>query len=127
MAEPSSWIAIVDDDSAVLKGLSRLLRCRSFRVQTFQSAREFLAALRDGPPVCLIVDFQMPEMSGLELRRYLTSNGIKIPKILITAHGDAARIGLGEDGLVASLRKPVQAEALFSAIGKAIGAPQNAS
>jgi hypothetical protein len=51
MAEPSSWIAIVDDDSAVLKGLSRLLRCRSFLVQTFQSAREFLAALRDGPPV----------------------------------------------------------------------------
>ena len=83
--------------------------------------------MRDGPPVCLIVDFQMPEMSGLELRRHLTSNGIKIPTILITAHGDAAPIGLGEDGLVANLRKPVQAEALFSAIGKAIGAPQNAS
>jgi FixJ family two-component response regulator len=126
MPEASPWIAIVDDDPAVLKALSRLLRSRSFRVRTYQSGREFLAALPDGLPVCLIVDFQMPEMSGLELQRHLASNGIKIPTILITAHGDAALLGFGEGDLVASLRKPVLAEALFSAIGRAIGAPRNA-
>jgi PleD family two-component response regulator len=52
MAEATLWIAIVDDDPAVLKALSRLLRSRSFRVQTYPSGREFLAALRGGLPAC---------------------------------------------------------------------------
>ena len=119
-----SWIAIVDDDPAVLKALRRLLRSRDFRVQTYESGREFLAALPDGLPACLIVDFQMPEMNGLEVQQHLVSNGIKIPTILITAHGDAALPkGFGEGDLVASLRKPVQDAALFAAIDRAIDGP----
>ena len=90
MAETSPWIAIVDDDPAVLRALSRLLRSRAFRVNTYGSGQEFLAALPDGLPECLIVDFQMPEMNGLELQQHLISNGIAVPTILITAHGDAA-------------------------------------
>jgi FixJ family two-component response regulator len=66
VAETSPWIAIVDDDAAVLRGLRRLLRSRAFRVKTYKSGQEFLAALPDGLPECLIVDFQMPEMNGLE-------------------------------------------------------------
>jgi hypothetical protein len=62
MAETPPWIAVVDDDPAVLRALSRLLRTRSFRVKTYGSGQEFLAALPDGLPECLIVDFQMPEM-----------------------------------------------------------------
>ena len=119
-----SWIAIVDDDPAVLKALRRLLRSRDFRVQTYELGREFLAALPDGLPACLIVDFQMPEMNGLEVQQHLVSNGIKIPTILITAHGDAALLkGFGEGDLIASLRKPVQDAALFAAIDRAIDGP----
>ena len=104
--------------------LRRLLRSRDFRVQTYGSGREFLAALPDGLPACLIVDFQMPEMNGLEVQQHLVRNGIKIPTILITAHGDAALLeGFGEGDLVASLRKPVQDGALFSAIDRAIDRP----
>lgn len=122
MAADPQWIAIVDDDPAVLKALSRLLRSRSFRVQTYQSGREFLAALPDGLPACLIVDFQMPELNGLELQQHLVSNGIQIPTILITAHGDAAlHERSSEDYFVARLRKPVPEETLFSAIDRAIG------
>jgi FixJ family two-component response regulator len=121
MAEASPWIAIVDDDPAVLKALSRLLRSRAFRAQTYESGQDFLAALPAGLPVCLIVDLQMPEMNGLELQQKLISNGIKIPTILITAHADAALQEQLHDGtLVASLRKPLQDEALFSAIDRAI-------
>ena len=69
MAETSPWIAIVDDDPAVLRALSRLLRSRAFRVETYGSGQEFLAALANGLPQCLIVDFQMPEMNGLELQQ----------------------------------------------------------
>jgi FixJ family two-component response regulator len=124
MTMASPQIAVVDDDPAVLKALSRLLRSRSFHVHTYGSGQEFLASLAAGPPDCLIVDFQMPEMNGLELQQHLLSDGIKIPTILITAHGDAALLkGFGEGDLVASLRKPVQDAALFAAIDGAIDGP----
>jgi len=122
VAETSPWIAIVDDDPAVLRALSRLLRSRALRVKTFESGQEFLAALPDSLPECLIVDFQMPEMNGLELQQHLVSNGIAIPTILITAHSDAAIFSPpASDTFVASLRKPLQDDVLFSAIDRAIG------
>ena len=119
MAEPSPWIAVVDDDPAVLKALSRLLRSHAFRARTYGSGQEFLAALPAGLPDCLIIDLQMPEMNGLELQQHLVSNGIKIPTILITAHADVAL--RDQAGLIASLRKPLQEKALFDAIDKAVG------
>ena len=124
MVGASSWIAIVDDDPAVLRALSRLLRSRAFRVETFGSGQEFLASISDGFPECLIVDFQMPEMNGLELQQHLIKNGIAIPTILITAHGDAAiHSPPARDTFAARIRKPLQAEALFSAIDRAVGHP----
>jgi len=124
MVETSPSIAIVDDDPAVLKALSRLLRSRAFRVQTYESGQEFLAALPAGLPDCLVVDLQMPEMNGLELQQHLVSNGIAIPTILITAHGDVEL--RDQPSLVASLRKPLQEKALFDAINKAVGTPPSA-
>ena len=122
MAETSPWIAIVDDDPGVLRALSRLLRSRSFRVKTYGSGQEFLAALPEGLPQCLIVDFQMPEMNGLELQQHLICNGITVPTILITAQADAAILSQpAKDTFVVRLRKPLHDEALFSAIDKAIG------
>lgn len=122
MAETSPWIAIVDDDPAVLRALSRLLRSRAFRVTTYGSGQEFLAALPNGLPECLIVDFQMPDMNGMELQQHLIGNGIIIPTILITAHPDASVLSQPvQDTFVAKLRKPLHDEALFSAINSAIG------
>jgi FixJ family two-component response regulator len=119
MAEASPSIAIVDDDPAVLKALSRLLRSHAFRARTYESGQQFIAALPADLPDCLIVDLQMPAMNGLELQQHLVSNGIEIPTILITAHGDAALCD--HRGLVASLRKPLQQLALFEAIDRAVG------
>ena len=124
MAEPSPWIAVVDDDPAVLKALSRLLRSHAFRARTYGSGQEFLSALPAGLPDCLIVDLQMPEMNGLELQQHLVGNGIKIPTILITAYDDVAL--RDQAGLVASLRKPLQEKALFDAIDKAVGDSRSA-
>jgi FixJ family two-component response regulator len=120
MAEASPWIAIVDDDPSVLKALTRLLRARSYDAKTYGSAQEFLAALPEGPPECLIVDLQMPEMSGVELLQHLARNGIRIPAIIITAHGDAeGRERCESAGAVAFLAKPVQDTSLFAAIDAA--------
>src|SRR6266404_2408581 len=127
MVEASPWIAVVDDDPAVLKALSRLLRSHAFHARTYGSGQEFLAALPAGLPDCLIVDLQMPEMNGLELQQHLESNGIKIPTILITAHADGTVHERSDEGtLVASLRKPLQEEGLFSAVERAIGSSRNA-
>jgi FixJ family two-component response regulator len=126
MAEASSWIAIVDDDPGVLRALSRLLRSRGFCTRSFKSGWEFLAAMRDDLPACLITDLQMPEMNGLELKRHLARNGVKVPTILITAHGAAVLPGFDEGDLVANFRKPVNAEMLLSAIDRALGGPRNA-
>ena len=119
MAEASPKIAVVDDDPAVLKGLSRLLRARSFRARTYGSGREFLAALPTDIPECLIVDLQMPDMNGVELQQHLVRNGINIPTILITAHADAV-LHSDDGGFVARLRKPLQEDTLFDAIDKAV-------
>jgi len=128
MAEACPWIAIVDDDPFVLKGLTRLLRARAIHARTYGSAKEFLAALPGGLPRCLILDLQMPEMSGLELLQHLTRSGIKIPTIVITAHGD---IGVRERcesaGATAFLLKPVQDTSLFAAIDDASKIPRNGS
>jgi len=121
MVEASRWIAIVDDDPAVLKALTRLLRTRAFDAQRHTGrGQEFLAALPDGLPECLILDLQMPAMTGLELQQHLTRRGIQIPTIIITAQRD---IGMRERcesaGAIAFLSKPVQDTSLFAAIDDA--------
>src|SRR5260370_16960435 len=124
MGEIPPWIAVVDDDPAVLKALSRLLRSRAFRVQTFESGQDFLAALPHSVPDCLIVDLQMPGMSGLELQQHLARNGILIPTIMITAHGDAALPGRHQEPpLVPFLFNPFQANSSFPPTTTPIATP----
>ncbi|HEY7297401.1 MAG TPA: response regulator [Xanthobacteraceae bacterium] len=110
----------MDDDPSVLKALTRLLRTRGFQVRTYGSAEAFLAALPGGLPACLILDLQMPAMSGLELMQQLTRKKTRIPIIVITAHQDTE---LNERcksaGASAILRKPLQDTSLFTAIDNA--------
>src|SRR5215467_11802758 len=113
MAQSPAWIAIVDDDASVLKSLNRLLRTRGFQAKTYGSAREFLAALSEGLPACLVLDLQMPEMTGVELLQHLTRSGIEIPTIIITANADPlVRERCISAGVIAYLQKPLQGAAL---------------
>lgn len=94
---------------------------RSLAVRTYGSAQEFLAALPDGFPQCLVLDLQMPEMTGLDLLALLRRRGIQIPAIVITAHGDAEAGERCESvGAVALLSKPLRNASLFAAIDRAI-------
>jgi FixJ family two-component response regulator len=117
MAEASPWIAIVDDDVSVLKALNRLLRHRGLQAKTYESARDFIGSLPTELPECLIVDLQMPQMTGLELHQYLTRNGIQIPTIIITAYIDVGVRERSESaGVIAVLPKPLQRGSLFAAL-----------
>lgn len=117
----TGFVAIVDDDSAVRKGLARLLGACAIRARSFASAREFLESLSGEVPECLIVDLQMPEMTGLELQGELTRLGARIPTIVITAHNER---GLRERclaaGAAAYLVKPLDGTLLLSSIDSAV-------
>ena len=115
-------IAIVDDDAPTRVALARLLRAHGIACQAYSSARDFLASLPSATPACLIVDVDMPEMSGLDLQVALLKLGIHIPTVVITGVPDesvAARAAsLGAHTL---LSKPVGRDALMAAIDSAIG------
>jgi FixJ family two-component response regulator len=118
----TGFVAIVDDDSAVRKALSRLLGACAIRAQCYGSARDFLDSLDSGRPECLVVDLQMPEMTGLELQGELGRIGARIPTIVITAHNEN---GLRERclaaGATAYLVKPLDASELLASIDTAVG------
>jgi FixJ family two-component response regulator len=122
MAKNPRSIAIVDDDPSVLKALARLLGTRSFATRTYLSAPQFLAALPEALPDCLIADLQMPEMTGLELQLTLARRGVQFPTIIITAHDEAGmRERCKSAGAIAYLVKPVSDTVLFGAIVAAGG------
>ena len=118
----AAYVAIVDDDASVRKALARLLRVFAIRSQTYGSAREFLNSLPSGVPECLIVDLQMPEMTGLELQCELSRAGARIPTIVITAHNELGyRERCQAAGAAAYLLKPLDENTLMAAINSAMG------
>jgi|SRR5215470_15372810 len=120
MSQMTSRVAIVDDDASVRKALARLIAACSFKPQTYGSAREFLDSLPLGLPDCLVVDLQMPEMTGLDLQRQLARTGVKIPTIVITAHNEPGfRQRCESAGVVAYLLKPLSENTLIAAINTA--------
>jgi FixJ family two-component response regulator len=122
MAQSPLYVAIVDDDAGVRRALARLLRLSAFDPVTFGSGTEFLSSLDIRLPDCLVVDLQMPEMTGLEVQQHLVRAGIKIPTIVITAHdGLGTRERCRSAGAAAYLLKPLQDAPLISAINAATG------
>jgi FixJ family two-component response regulator len=114
-------IAVVDDDHSVRRALRRLLRSAGLDAEAYGSGREFLEALARTVPDCLVLDLQMPEMSGLELQQSLKDGGIRLPVVIVTGHdepGMQARCMVA--GASAYLRKPIDGKALLEAINRAI-------
>jgi FixJ family two-component response regulator len=124
MANALPLIAVVDDDASVLRALIRLLRTRAFNAVPYASAREFLAALPNGSPDCLVLDLQMSEMTGLELLQHLKQKNLRIPTIVITAQGDGDMLDrCVSAGAIGVLKKPLQDTSLFAAIAAATRVP----
>jgi FixJ family two-component response regulator len=120
MQQFSGHVAIVDDDASTRIALERLLAAHKIDCRTYPSARAFLAALPSATPVCLIVDVNMPEMTGLDLQRELLKLGVHIPTIVITAIEDEiVAAGAASLGAEALLLKPMNCEALMAAISSA--------
>ena len=121
MDEKNALVFIVDDDRDTRESLSNLIRSAGLSAQTFSSAQEFLAAERPKAPSCLLLDVQLPGLSGLDLQRELAKAGVKIPIIFITGHGDIpTSVRAIKAGALEFLTKPVNREDLLHAIQQAI-------
>ena len=121
MNEKNPLVFIVDDDRYTRESLRNLIRSAGLSAQTFSSAQEFLAAERPKAPSCLLLDVQLPGLSGLDLQRELAKAGVKIPIIFITGYGDIpTSVRAIKAGALEFLTKPVNREDLLHAIQQAI-------
>ena len=121
MNEKNGLVFIVDDDRDTRESLRNLIRSAGLSAQTFSSAQEFLAAERPKAPGCLVLDVQLPGLSGLDLQQELAKAGVKIPIIFITGYGDIpTSVRAIKAGALEFLTKPVNREDLLHAIHQAI-------
>jgi FixJ family two-component response regulator len=117
MTDTVLTIGVVDDDDSVRVALKQLLRAAGFDARSFASAEDFLHAAEDQGVDCLIVDVNLPSMSGVALVRALAAAERRIPAILISARDDAATLGLIRcAGAIPYLRKPFSEAELLAAI-----------
>jgi DNA-binding NtrC family response regulator len=121
MNENNPLICVIDDESVIRESLSFLLRSAGRKVQAFSSAQEFLT----NPPVealgCLVVDVQLPGISGLDLQQELARRDAQIPIIFMTGYGDIPMsVRAMKAGAIEFLTKPFGDEDLLSAIDQAI-------
>ena len=117
----ATFVAIVDDDDLMRGALQGLLKEAGFPTQGFASAEEFLSSGHQHHTACLIADIRMPGMSGLDLQARLNAEQIRIPTILITAHGDARmRMQALRAGAVEFLVKPFDDEVLLESVRAAL-------
>jgi FixJ family two-component response regulator len=115
-------VYVVDDDPAVRRALTRLLRNRGFPTTSFGSAEELLAAGQpDDAPTCLVVDLRMPGLSGLELQDLLLQQGLDMAMIFISGRASLeSGIQAMKGGAVDFLEKPVSDETLLPAVRRAL-------
>jgi len=119
--ESHAIIAIVDDDPSVRKGLERLIRSLGWKTESFGSAQEFLASPRINAPTCVVLDLQLPGLSGLDLQKQMTEAGVETPIVFLTGHGDIpASVKAMKAGAIEFLTKPVDEQDLLNAIQEAI-------
>jgi FixJ family two-component response regulator len=112
-----AYVAVVDDDESVREALPDLIWIFGHKAVAFSSAEEFLTSDLVHRTDCLVLDIAMPHMSGLELQRELADQGLIIPIVFITAHGDEQVCQkLRRAGSVECLLKPFTDTALLDAL-----------
>jgi FixJ family two-component response regulator len=117
MAEAKPTVLIIDDDPAIHRSLSRLLRSIGLDAQLFESTPDFLQAEHPNGPNCLVLDVNLPGQSGLDLQRELVATNRQIPIIFITGHGDIPMtVKAMKEGAIEFLTKPFEDQDLLDAV-----------
>jgi FixJ family two-component response regulator len=121
MHDDQPLIVIVDDDDAICRALSRLLRAQGYRVRAYSSPHAYLDESDALSPSCALIDIRMPDIDGLALLRLIRGSGNEVPTVFMTATGDIPTIvGAMREGAIDLLPKPFTEEQLKTAITRAI-------
>ena len=118
-ADPT--VFVIDDDDLVRAAIQGMLKAAGLQAETFGTAQEFLQSKRPDVPSCLVLDVELPGVSGLDFQRELAAAGSRIPIIFITGHGDIPMsVKAMKSGAVEFLTKPFRDEDLLDAIHQAL-------
>jgi FixJ family two-component response regulator len=121
MQRQAPSVFIVDDDREVCAAMSRLLSAANYGARSFESAESFLTEHDPDAPGCLLLDYFMPGMSGLELQQKLIDSGRARPIVFLTGAGDVqVSVSAMKVGAVDFLTKPIDAARLFGAVEQAL-------
>ena len=122
MERSTPTVLVVDDDASVRKSVQRLLCFVGYTVQSFASGEELFSDDPFEGRCCLVLDVQMPGMSGLDVQHRLATSGRNVPIIFITAHADVpVRDRAMQAGATAFLIKPFHDQMLFDAVEAVLG------
>ncbi len=120
-APSAGCVFLVDDDASVRRALARRLRVAGFDVEAFESAAAFLAREPRDAGACIVTDYRMPGMTGLELQVALADAGREIPIVFISGHGDVpTSVQAMRAGAVHFLRKPFTGDEILGAVTEAL-------
>ena len=121
MKDAEAIVFVVDDDSSIREAIESLVKLAGLRVETFGTAQEFLRTERPDLPGCVVLDVELPGLSGLDLQRELAAHGIKLPIIFITGYGDIPMsVRAMKAGALEFLTKPFRDQDLLDAIQQAL-------
>jgi two-component system response regulator FixJ len=113
-------IHLVDDDEAIRKSASFMLKTSGFQVKTYESGVELLKAANQLEAGCILLDIRMPGMDGLEVQQALREKGVALPVIIMTGHGDVSlAVQAMKAGAIDFIEKPFEKAVLMSAIDQA--------
>ena len=128
MPAADGTVFVVDDDAAIRRGVSRLIRAAGFAVRTFASPADFLRQQIPQEPACVVLDMCMDGMTGLEVQDVLRQNKRHVPIVFLSGHGTiptaAATIKHGAEDF---LEKPIRSKLLLEAIRRAVERDRSSS
>jgi DNA-binding NtrC family response regulator len=123
MSRPQAPVYVIDDDVSMRESLASLIRSAGMAVETFASAKEFLARPGAELPSCLVLDVQLPGLSGLDLQQDLAKHNVQIPIIFLTGYADIPMsVRAMKAGALEFFTKPFDDEALVAALRHAVAA-----
>lgn len=119
-------VYIVDDDDAVRRSASFMLKHAGFQTKSLASGVDFLNQCKNAERGCVLLDIKMPEMDGLEVQQTMIDSGIDMPVIVLTGHGDVElAVRAMRAGAVSFIEKPYQKEDLIAALEEGFGRLEN--
>ena len=112
------WVAVVEDDADVRTAVKDLLTSNGFRARGYSSAEAFLQSALFGAAGCVVLDYRLPGMNGLELQRQLRTRGLNTPVIFVTSDPNISMVASAD--ALAVLRKPFDPDELASLVKSAL-------